>query len=125
MSADTALRVARAICPRETRERRFEEWRADTAGCEELGLSTTGVVVGALRLATAARARFLLSRVALMLLRTWTVAVGVVFGAACAVCGIPVLVVVSLALLLQGTALAVTGWRSRRRIHSRRVEVSG
>lgn len=122
MNRDTVLRLARAINPPDSRERRFEEWRADAAGCAEIGISSTSIEVGALRLATAARAQLLLSLVAARL-RSRAVVVGVFLGAACAVCGIPVLTVVLLAVLLQGSAYCVTRWTPRsRRSQVRRLE---
>jgi hypothetical protein len=126
MNTDTALRLARAISPQHSRARRFEEWRADVAGCDEVGLSRADIAVGALRLATAARVQLLLSLIARTLVHSWTAAVGVMLGAACTVCDVPVLTVVALALLLQGSTLAVAGRRARtRRLQSRRIETSG
>jgi hypothetical protein len=123
VNADTGLRLALAITPRDLRERRFEEWRADAAGCDELGISRADVARGALRLAVGARTALLLALVGRLLLRCRTFAAGVLLGAVCAVAGIPVLTVVAMTLLLQGGTVAVSRRRSRvRRPRPQRVE---
>jgi hypothetical protein len=113
VKADAALRLARVVTPRHLRDRRFEEWQADAAGCSDLGISAASIARGALGLAVEARAIVLLSLIARLLRRMWTPATGVLLGAVCAAAGIPVLTVVALALVLQGGVIAVSRRRSR------------
>jgi hypothetical protein len=73
----------------------------------------------------AARARLLLAFVARLLVGISTVMAGVLLGAICAACGIPVLVVVAVALLLHGSTVTVARWKLRaRRLRSHRTETS-
>lgn len=43
------VRIAAAFAPRSTRARHLEEWRADVAGADEVGISPLSVALGAWR----------------------------------------------------------------------------